>query len=48
MKVEKYETAAGNKGLIIYIKSSHNKNFNPFFVLDDEIDRMYEILHEKD
>ena len=48
LKVEKYKTEKGNKGLKIYLKRYHDDKLKPFFMNDKEIDKMYEILHKKD
>lgn len=48
LRVERYETEKGNKGLKVYLKRSHDDKSRPFFMNDKEIDRMYEILHEED
>lgn len=48
LKVERFETEKGNRGLKVYLKRTHDDKSRPFFMSAKEIDRMYEILHEND
>jgi hypothetical protein len=44
LSVEKHITSKGNKGLKVYLKLSNGEKLHPFFMSEDEIKKMYEIL----